>query len=293
MVQRLGSKHEAVEHRAFWWWSAGGAALLFASAAACATGVDVSQAELAEICAESNVDCDGEPLGSGGTSPVGASGNSGSSGTSGNLGTSGSPSNTGGSSSGGNSGNTGTSGNSGTGGGSTGSAGAPAQPLQPLARGTCMATSSVVIVYTDRSNGAAASSNLTMTLHVNNSGPAFDLPDLTIRYWFTDDSLGDFTSDIDYAQQSNGMGNKEDVTVTFGRESGSNYAAIGFTAGGPVGPEGVDQVQVRLHTGDYKMANQSNDFSFLGSAAAVANANITPYVNGTQVGGCVPLPPEL
>jgi hypothetical protein len=289
MVQRLGSKHEAVEHRALWWWSAGGAALLFASAAACATGVDVSQAELAEICAESDVECGDGASGTGGASGAGTIGLGGSSGsgTSGSQGTGGSPSNTGGSSSG-NSGSSGTSGGSGAGGGSAGSG---STPLQPLARGMCMATSSVVIIYTDRSNGAAASSNLTMTLHVNNSGPAFDLPDLTIRYWFTDDNLGDFTSDIDYAQQSNGMGNKEDVTVTFGRESGSNYAAIGFSAGGPVGPEGVDQVQVRLHTSDYKIADQSNDFSYQGSATAVANANITPYVNGVQVGGCVPLPP--
>jgi len=152
-----------------------------------------------------------------------------------------------------------------------------------------MATSSVVIVYTDGAKGA--NNQAQMTLHVNNSGPTFDLTDLTIRYWFTDDGLGDFIAEIDYASQGNGMGNKGDVSVTFGKESGSNYASIGFTAGNPVGPEGVDQVQVRLHTSDYKTLDQSNDFSFLGSAAAVANTNITPYVNGTQVGGCVPLPP--
>lgn len=153
-----------------------------------------------------------------------------------------------------------------------------------------MATSAVVIVYTDRGNGAAASNQATMVLHVNNSGPSFDLTDLTIRYWFTDDGLSDFTADIDYAAQGGGMGNKEDVTVMFGEQGGSNYAAIGFSEGGPVGPEGVDTIQVRLHTNDYKMLDQSNDFSYLGSAAAVANANITPYVNGTQVGGCIPLP---
>ena len=262
---------------------------MFASAAACATGVDVSQDELAEICAESSAQCDGSATsggGASGTGPVGVSGSS-SSGTGGSLGTSGSTNNTGGSSGSGTSGSSGTGGSTGTGG--SGSVANP--PLQPLAKGMCMATSSVVIVYTDRGNGAAASNQATMTLHVNNSGPAFDLTALTIRYWFTDDGLGDFTAEIDYASQSNGMGNKGDVSVTFGKESGSNYASIGFTAGGSVGPEGVDQVQLRLHTNDYKMLDQSNDFSYLGSAAAVANANITPYVNGTQVGGCVPLPP--
>jgi hypothetical protein len=261
--------------------------LVFASAAACATGVDVSQEELAEICADPSAQCDGSPSGGGGasgTGPVGVSGSSNSA-TGGSLGISGSSSNTGGSTSNGTSGSSGTSGSAGTGG--SGSVANP--PLQPLAKGMCMPTSSVVIVYTD--NSKAANNQAQMQLHVNNSGPAFDLTDLTIRYWFTDDGLGDFIAEIDYASQGNGMGNKGDVSVTFGKESGSNYAQIGFTAGGPVGPEGVDQVQVRLHTSDYKMLDQSNDFSYLGSAAAVANANITPYVNGTQVGGCVPLPP--
>jgi hypothetical protein len=288
MVQRLGSEHEAAEHRArWWWWSAGGAALLFSGAAACATGVDVSQAELAEICAESNIECDDSPSSTGGASgsgPVGASGSSGSGNSGGPSNTGGSTSNTGGSGSG-SSGSSGTSGSTGTG----GSAGSANPPLQPLAMGTCMATSAVVIVYTDRGMGATTANQATMVLHVNNTGPTFDLTALTIRYWFTDDGLSDFTYDIDYAAQGGGMGNKEDVTVTFGEERGSNYAAIGFTAGGPVGPEGVDTIQVRLHTSDYKMLDQSNDFSYLGSASAVANANITPYVNGTQVGGCVPV----
>jgi hypothetical protein len=36
---------------------------------------------------------------------------------------------------------------------------------------------------------------------------------------------------------------------------------------------------------------QTNDFSFSAGATAAPNRNITPYVSGTQVGGCVPIPP--
>jgi len=258
-------------------------------AVACATGVDVSQAELAEICAGDAI-CMGESeAGSGGASgsgPVGASGSSGSLGSSGSFGSAATGGT--GSSTGGSTGNSGTSGSTGT----SGSAGSGSTMLKPLAMGSCMATSSVVIVYTERGNGKITDSNATMTLRIDNKGAAFDLKNLTIRYWFTDDGVGAFTSDIDYAKQTNDSSfSKSDVTVTFGQESGSNYATIGFSAGDNVPTNGsVEQVQVRLHTSDYKMFDQSNDFSYQGMAAAVANPNITPYISGTQAGGCVPLP---
>jgi hypothetical protein len=57
-----------------------------------------------------------------------------------------------------------------------------------------------------------------------------------------------------------------------------------------VGPEGVDQVQVRLRTNDYQPWDQSNDFSFSANGTDIENRNITPYVSGVQVGGCVPAP---
>jgi len=290
MVQRLGSERKnhvlATNRGAFWCIALAGAWL--GGAAACATGVDVSQAELAEICSEPNIDCDATGLaaGSGGASgagPIGGTSGSSGSGTSGSFGTGGAVSSTGGTTGG--SGSTGTSGSSGT----SGSAGSSSTVLKPLAKGMCMSTSSVVIIYTDRGKGSS-DNQATMTLKVQNAGMAFDLTDLTIRYWFTDDGLGTFTSEIDYAQLTGDQSfSKSNVTVTFGTESGTNYAQIGFSAGGSVGSAGVDQIQVRLHTNDYKMMDQSNDFSYQGSAMATANANITPYVNGTQVGGCIPL----
>lgn len=291
MVQRLGSERKnhvlATTRGAIWCIAVVGAWL--AGTAACATGVDVSQAELAEICSEPNIDClaMGMAAGSGGSSGTGqiggVSGSSGS-GTSGSFGTGGTVSSTGGTT--GASGSTGTSGSSGT----SGSAGSSGTVLKPLAKGMCMSASSVVIDYTDRSDGKV--NQASMTLHVQNNGPAFDLTDLTMRYWFTDDGLGPFTLEVDYAQLSGGQQiQKSDVTSMFGTESGSNYVQIGFTAAGNVAMGGVvDQVQVRFHTNDYKDMDTSNDFSFHGGASGTANANITPYVNGMQVGGCVPIP---
>ena len=151
----------------------------------------------------------------------------------------------------------------------------------------------VVVIYTDRAMGSA--NQASFVLSVQNSGASFNLPDLTMRYWFTDDAVAEFTGcadcgNIDYASQSGGQG-LSGVTVTFGEELGSNYGEIGFASGGPVGSEGVETVQVRIHASGYQPLNQTNDFSFSANASAAPNRNITPYVNGTQVGGCVPIPP--
>ena len=55
---------------------------------------------------------------------------------------------------------------------------------------------------------------------------------------------------------------------------------------------GVRELQLRFHADPYRDMDQTNDFSFLSSAtAATPNANITPYLNTEQVGGCVPVGP--
>src|SRR5689334_11475187 len=161
MVQRLGSErknHErATTRAAIWCIALAGAG--FGGAAACATGVDVSQAELAEICSEPNIDClpMGLAAGSGGASgagPIGGTSGSSGSGTSGTFGSGGIASSTGGT--------TGSSGSSGSSGsaGASGSAGSSGTVLKPLAKGMCMSTSSVVIVYTDRGSDQQASMTL-------------------------------------------------------------------------------------------------------------------------------------
>lgn len=292
MPRDLRHEHAAAPARTRW---LGGwvIAAAFGGSWACATGVDVSNAELAELCSstEQLIVCDGVPTGSGGAGPTGNAGsgnnplgNAGSSGSfSGTGGTIGSAGSTGASGSTGVSGSTGTSGSAGTGGN---------QPQQPLAQGQCMPAGEddVTILYTDRSNGSATFNQATMTLRVENDGPSFELTALTMRYWFTDDGLSDFTADIDYASQSGGQDIKNNVTVMFGEENGSNYAAIGFSNGGTVGPEGVEQVQIRIHTSGYQPLDQSNDFSYSANGNMIENRNITPYLNGVQVGGCVPIP---
>lgn len=130
-----------------------------------------------------------------------------------------------------------------------------------------------------------------MVLSVQNDGPAFALTDLTIRYWFTAETAGNFTFNVDYATFDGQENLGGSTNVTFGQELGSDYAEIGFSLARNVDTGGVREVQLRFHVDGYPDLDQTNDFSFLASAtAATPNPNITPYVSGEQVGGCIPAP---
>jgi len=205
--------------------------------------------------------------------------------SSGSFGTGG---NSGSNSTGGSSGSNNTGGSSGsTSTGGTGGSGT----TTPLAEGDCLDQSDVTILYRDRSNGAATTNEPTMVLAVQNSGADFDLTALTIRYWFTADGASNFTGNVDYAALDGQANLTSSVTVTFGMESGSNYAELGFSSGGTVNSTGVREVQLRFHSDPYSNMTQTNDFSFLSPASTpTANPNITPYLSGAQVGGCVPRP---
>ena len=261
------------------------AALGASFVAACATGVDVTSEELEAIClADPSLDCDPSsgppPGGAGGSGPSGFSGSS-------NLGR-------GGVSSGGTfnasagAQNGGTSGNNAGTAGNVGTGGTGATP-KPLATGTCLPTNDVVILYRNRAT-AASSNEPSLVLSVENDGAAFDLPQLTIRYWFTADGAGEFSGNIDYANL--GGAGAGDVSVSFGQESGSEYAELAFSGGANVATGGtVQEVQLRFHGNPYQNMDQTNDFSYIaGATALVPNPNVTPYVNGVQVGGCVPNP---
>lgn len=265
-------------------------ALGAAFAYGCATGVAVTDDELAEICEDPNLSC-GDETGGGG-SPIGSSGTGG---TGFNGGQSGSFNSGGGT--GGTGFNGGQSGSFNSGGTSSGTAGTSATAgtggtgtSQPLAEGDCLDASSVTVLYEDRTEGDGTTNQPSMTLSVQNSGAAFDLTALTMRYWFTADGNSNLTGNVDYASLGGGQSITGQVTLTFGQEFGSDYAEVGFSGGGQV-TTGVEQVQIRFHSDPYADMDQTNDFSFLSPATnATPNPNITPYVNGTQVGGCTPIP---
>lgn len=260
-----------------------GAAFAVGGGAGCATGVGVTEEELAEICAEPNTICGsaGSPIGSVGGST--GAGGSASGGSFGSGGTAPFPSN-GGTTSTGTGGSGGTQGASGSG-GTGGSA--------PLAEGECLPTDDILVLYRDRTNGQASTQEPSMVMQVQNpGGTSFPLSDLAIRYWFTADGTSNYIGYVDYATL-NGQGNiNGSIQISFGQEFGSDYAEMTFpTLSDSVGPEGVRELQLRFHAEPYASMDQTNDFSYLsGAAMLTANRNITPYLRGSQAGGCLPAP---
>lgn len=279
-MQGERSQPALVARPAVWWGLALGAALV----GGCATGVGVTDEELAEICAEPNTSCGGGLAGAsvgsvGGNSSGGGLGGSASGGAF-NAGGGTGPSSGGSSFANGGTG-VGTAGNGGTGG------------QLPLAPGVCLQDDDILILYRDRNEGAASTSEPSMVLSVENPGGAsFPLSDLAIRYWFTADGTSDFIWTVDYAT-IDGQGDiKDGVEVSFAQEFGSDYAEITFPSlTDEIGAGGVRDVQLRFHADPYQSMNQLNDFSFLsGVDTATANRNVTPYLQNVQAGGCVPGP---
>jgi hypothetical protein len=260
----------------------------------CATGVDVTDDELAAICSDPNNRCTGAAAGAGGASV----GNTGGSGLTG--GTFGSPTaGTGGTNTArGGSSNTGTGGSNtgsgGTGGSISGNGGTGGTTTpQPLAEGDCLAQSDITIGYEDRTAGSTLDNEPSMVLSVQNaSGQPFSLGDLTIRYWFTADEASAFSGNIDYASLGGGNNGLQssNVSVSFAQEFGSDYAELAFSSTAMV-ETGVEEIQLRFHGNPYVIMDQTNDFSYILNAAAdTPNPNVAAYLSGVQVGGCVPIP---
>lgn len=286
-MQGERSQPALVARPAVWWRLALGAALV----GGCATGVGVTDEELAEICAEPNTSCGGglagASVGSVGGSSVGGSSSGGGFGGSASGGAFNATGGTG-PSNGGSSSANGGSGGTGVGTGGTGGTGG-----LPLAPGVCLQDDDILILYRDRNEGAASTSEPSMVLSVENPGGAsFPLSDLAIRYWFTADGTSDFIGTVDYAT-IDGQGDiKGSVVVSFAQEFGSDYAELTFPSlTDEIGAGGVREVQLRFHADPYQSMNQLNDFSFLsGVDTATANRNVTPYLQNVQAGGCVPGP---
>lgn len=271
-----------------------GLVLGLALASGCATGVDVTDDELAEICSDPANRCSGgvagAAVGSVGGSTGGGLGGGGSGGSFSSSGGSNTlPSNGGNSSA--NGGSLGSSG-SGSSGSNSGSGGTGT--LLPLAEGDCLDTDDIVVLYRDRTSAAASHNEPSMEMQVQNpAGTSFPLSDLAIRYWFTADGTSDFIGTVDYATVNN-QGSLSGIVISFGQEFGSDYAEMTFPmATDMIGAQGISQLQLRFHATPYAALNQTNDFSFLSGATAMTtpNRNITPYLRNSQVGGCVPSAP--
>jgi cellulose binding protein with CBM3 domain len=141
---------------------------------------------------------------------------------------------------------------------------------------------------------------------VNAGLAALNLPDITVRYWFTAD--GNAASGLvfvcDYASNNNGQATiTSDVTGTFLAAPAANVtatsdtylelsfnAAAGMLASGLTGGGVPVEIQVRFYGNGFSdRFNESNDYSFDATKTMFqASSTITAYQNGRLVWGCEP-----
>ena len=157
---------------------------------------------------------------------------------------------------------------------------------------TGFAADSVQILYKCSANAAVTGSISPSLQVVNNGTTNIRLSDLTIRYWYTDDTNKTQVLNCDYAAVGTANVAGAFVTLTSPITGANTYCEISFnqSAGILSLGENSGDIQLRIHADDYTNMNQNNDYSFDGTASAyTANPKITAYFKGTLIYGSDPL----
>lgn len=224
-----------------------------------------------------------DPQGQGGSGPTPGTGGTGGTGATPGTGGTGPAPSTGGT--GGAPGTGGTAGAPGAGGTAPGAGGTAAVPA-----GNCVETGSVTpfnvqLFYTDNSQANQIGIELAI---LNQGNTTYPMSDLAIRYWFTPGALTGFVGEVDNARSNSNVDVRNDVEFTFGEELGSSFVEIAVNRADAIG-NGIDNLQVRIHTPAFGTLDHTDDFSYVQGAENVDdNLNITAYVDGVQVFGCEP-----
>lgn len=157
---------------------------------------------------------------------------------------------------------------------------------------TGFAADSVQILYKCGATATVTGSISPSLQIVNNGTTNIRLSDLTIRYWYTDDTNKTQVLNCDYAAV--GAANLAGTFVKLASPiTGANtYCEISFNqSAGILGlGENSGDIQLRIHADDYTNMEQGNDYSFNATASAyVANPKITAYFNGVLIFGTDPV----
>jgi hypothetical protein len=114
----------------------------------------------------------------------------------------------------------------------------------------------------------SSSSSLGYNVRITNNGDA-DLPlnGLSVRYYLTNEVDGSFVVELDYGQvsappQSVG-GHAASTCSAYGPKPTANTVCQTALSGlEPISPGGNLMLQLRVHTPQYQILNQTNDYSF-------------------------------
>jgi len=141
---------------------------------------------------------------------------------------------------------------------------------------------------------------ITTAMQITNNGTmAVPLSDLTVRYWYTFDTLPDGGTPVAQASMCNytftppgACGNVTFATwvrVMPAKMNADYYSQIGFmAAAGNLNPGATAEFQVQFHKNDWTFFTQNTDYSFNGLNAFTATTKVTVYRVGTLVYGTEP-----
>lgn len=123
---------------------------------------------------------------------------------------------------------------------------------------------------------------------VNSGKKAVDLSELTIRYWFADESAANLVFWCDYAQI--GCGSVHGAFTTSDRIGGNHVLEVTFTSGTLAAGAATGEIQARFNHEDWALFDETDDYSFDPSKTAFADwYKVTLYQRGTLIWGAEPL----
>lgn len=136
--------------------------------------------------------------------------------------------------------------------------------------------------------------NLYYLLEVFNNGTtAIPLSQVTVRYWFVDNTdTSPIQLSCDYAQLSCSTLSFKFVTLPTPVAMANKYMEIGFTAADGLLEPGAStgEIQTRIHHQDFSNFNTFASYSFISDPSFVykPSSTITVYVNGVLAWGVEP-----
>ncbi|HEX3045185.1 MAG TPA: cellulose binding domain-containing protein [Bacillota bacterium] len=155
------------------------------------------------------------------------------------------------------------------------------------------ATSSIRILY--KCNITNPTSNtLGPWFKVYNDGPdALTLSEVTIRYWYSRDTLAKQLSFCDWAQVGTSNVTHQCLPKNNPPNGANYYLEVGFTAGAGTIASGSNsgEIQLRVCNELWNNYDQATDYSFNGAMTSFQqNTKVTAYINGNLVYGTEPTP---
>ena len=144
-------------------------------------------------------------------------------------------------------------------------------------------------------SGAAYDNSRKIQLRLDNQKHSLPLSELTLRYWYQNESNSAEQVICDWASM-----NCNNVISTFGEienetDGHIQYLEIGFTkeAGDLMANESMPELHLRTHHTDWGNYDETDDYSYTGSLAYTSTVKVTAYWNGSLVWGEEPFTPTV